>query len=56
MAHNQAKIEEKLAQIDKAKGEVFAKIDNFFDKIIQIAQQRKVQLKDEYLQIEEKER
>ena len=42
--------------IDKTKQSVFSKIDNFFNQIIQIAEQRKECLKQEYVVIEEKER
>ena len=52
----QAKIEAKLCLIDKTKQDVFCKIDGFFNRIIEIAEQRKAQLKAEYLTIEEKER
>ena len=52
----QAKIQQKLSLIDKTKQSVFTKIDNFFNQIIQIASQRKESLKQEYLQIEQKER
>ena len=35
---------------------MFSQIDNFFNKIIEIAERRKEKLKAEYLLIEEKER
>lgn len=50
------KVESKLTLIDQTKQAVFQKIDNFFNMIIQIAEQRKEKLKREYLVIEEKER
>ena len=42
--------------IDKTKQSVFAKIDSFFNQIIQIAEQRKELLKNDYMLIEGKER
>lgn len=54
--HKQQKVEGKLSLIDRTKHAVFQKIDNFFNLIIQIAEQRKEKLKREYLVIEEKER
>ena len=42
--------------IDQTKQSVFAKIDSFFNRIIEIAEHRKEKLKTEYLSIEEKER
>ena len=45
-----------MSLIDKTKQSVFTKIDDFFNRIIQIAEQRKEKLKQEYLIIEEKER
>ena len=42
--------------IDRTKQSVFSKIDSFFNQIIQIAEQTKECLKQDYLQIEEKER
>ena len=37
----QAKIEAQIAVIDRTRQTVFAQIDTFFNKIIEIAQQRK---------------
>ena len=45
-----------MQMIDRTKQSVFSKIDSFFNQIIQIAEQRKECLKQDYLQIEEKER
>ena len=42
--------------IDRTKQAVFSQIDSFFDQIIEIARERKEKLKNEYLQIETKER
>ena len=56
VGHKQSKIEAKLSLIDRTKHSVFSQIDSFFNKIIDIAESRKQQLKNEYLQIEAKER
>ena len=42
--------------MERTKQDVYGKIDNFFNKIIEIAELRKDQLKKEYQSIEDRER